>query len=227
MALEQESGDGRPETLVSFASRRIKDALVSGAIEPGARLSPNKLATELGLSHIPVREALASLAAMGYVIHARGRGYFSRILSHEDLVDIYLWRDVLEREAYRLAVPKLTDEDIVEMTDLVEQMSHVLEPEDRTQYLALNREFHFVCFRRVGSRRLIRMLTYLWDSAQPYSTGDPTTSKISNAEHEQLLPLLDSRDADAVVEAMKSHRQIRIDQVARWETERAVGETGE
>jgi DNA-binding GntR family transcriptional regulator len=227
MALDPASIDGRPETLVSFASRRIKDALVSGVIEPGARLSPNKLATELGLSHIPVREALASLAAMGYVIHAGGRGYFSRILSHEDLVDIYQWRNVLEREAYRLSVPQLTDQDIAEMTELVEQMSQVLAPEDRTEYLALNREFHFVCFRRVGSRRLIRMLTYLWDSAQPYSTGDPTTSKISNAEHEELLPLLASRDADAVIEAMKHHRQIRIDQVARWETERSDSETDE
>lgn len=224
MATESAALDDRPETLVAFATRRIKDALASGEIEPGARLSPNKLAQELGLSHIPVREALASLAAMGYVVHARGRGYFSRILSHEDLADIYHWRDVLEREAYRVGVPLLTDDDLDTMTRLVEQMSRVLEPEDRVEYLALNREFHFVCFHRVGSRRLIRMLTYLWDSAQPYSTGDPTTSRVSNAEHEALLPYLASRDADAVMDAMQDHRQIRIDQVARWEKKRESGD---
>lgn len=220
MALDSAASNERPETLVAFASRRIRSSLASGEIKPGDKLSPNKLAGELGLSHIPVREALASLAATGYVVHARGRGYFARKLSYEDLVDIYQWRDVLESEAYRIAVPLLTDDDIARMTDLVEEMSRALEPDSRGSYLELNREFHFICFRRVGSRRLIRMLDYLWDSAQPYSTGDPTTSKASNAEHEELLPLLASRDADAVMNGMHQHRQIRINQVAAWEKTR-------
>jgi DNA-binding GntR family transcriptional regulator len=217
MSIGRSASDDRPETMVAYASRRIRASLASGEISPGERLSPNKVAQELGLSHIPVREALASLAATGYVVHERGRGYFARILSSEDLTDIYMWRDVLEREGYRLAVPMLTDDDIAHLTSLVEQMSAVLEPEDRARYLELNREFHFTCFRRVGSRRLIRMLDYLWDSAQPYSTSDPTTSKISNAEHEELLPLLASRDAEAVMAGMTQHRQIRINQVKDWE----------
>jgi DNA-binding GntR family transcriptional regulator len=217
MVIDPAAGD-RPETLVAYASRRIKASIAKGEIKPGERLSPKTLSQELGLSHIPVREALASLAATGYVVHERGRGYFARILSSEDLADIYQWRDVLEREAYRLAVPKLTDDDIRRMTQLLDQMSRALAPEDRSSYLALNREFHFVCFRRVGSRRLLTMLEYLWDSAEPYSAGDPSTSSLSNAEHVKLLPLLAARNTDAVIAGMQRHRQIRIDQVAAWES---------
>jgi DNA-binding GntR family transcriptional regulator len=208
--------DGRPETLVSFATRHIQANLADGTIAPGERISPASMAKQLGLSHIPVREALASLAANGYVVHDRGRGYFARILSADDLADINHWRDVLEVEGYRLAVPQLTDHDLQHMTELVRQMAGNLEPEDRAAYLKLHREFHFVCFRRAGSRRLVRMLNYLWDSVQPYTAASPIASRTSHDEHEKLLPLLATRDAEVVLAGLAKHRQIRTDQVAGW-----------
>ena len=216
---------GKPETLVAYASRKIKVALAKGEIKPGQRISPNALAEEFGLSHIPVREALASLAATGYVIHHRGRGYFARELSLEDLEDLYQWREVIESEAYRRAVPELTDGDIAHMGGLVERMSYLLAPGDRFAYLELNREFHFTCFRRVGSPRLLAMLDYLWDSAQPYATLELTGSEPSHAEHVELLSLLASRDVDAVVEGMRRHRRIRVEHVAAWEQEQGRART--
>jgi DNA-binding GntR family transcriptional regulator len=210
------ASDGRPETLVSFVTRRIQADLAAGTIAPGDRISPASLAKDLGLSHIPVREALASLAANGYVVHDRGRGYFARILSAEDLADINHWRDVLEIEGYRMAVPLLTDDDLQRMTELVRQMAGNLEPEDRAAYLELHREFHFVCFRRAGSRRLVRMLNYLWDSVQPYTSASPIPSGTSHEQHEKLLPLLATRDPEVVLAGLAKHRQIRSDQVSGW-----------
>ncbi|WP_167138027.1 GntR family transcriptional regulator [Diaminobutyricimonas sp. TR449] len=217
MAVEQADGNDRPEALVDYATRRIKTSLATGEIAAGARLSPTALAKQFELSHIPVREALSSLAAMGYVVHQRGRGFFARELTSEDLADIYWLREVLETEAYRRGIPNLTDEDIAEMAQLVEQMSQKLDPESRDEYLAMNRRFHFIPFRRSGSRRLVRFLNYLWDSAQPYAHLGEVNSAEGHAEHVALVKILDSRDAEAVIQAMVHHRQIRLEQVDGWE----------
>jgi len=210
----------RPESLQAYAERRIKAAVATGAIEPGSRLSPHLLAPQFGLSHIPIREALASLAAAGYVDHQRGRGYMARSLTSKDLVEIYHWRQVLEREACAAAVPCLTDGDIAEMRRLTEQMSTLTASADRFEYVRLSREFHFVVFRRAGAPRLLRFLVYLWDAAAPYSILEMTDSSASHTGHVlSLLPAFEARDTEAVIAAMDSHRSIRVAHVARWEAE--------
>ncbi|GAA3909294.1 GntR family transcriptional regulator [Microbacterium invictum] len=209
----------RPETLVSYAIRRIRTEISDGTIKPGARLSPHQLAPEYGLSHIPIREALASLAATGHVVHKQSQGYFSRELSAEDLTDIYHWREVLEPEAYTLAAPDLTDEDFAVLRGLIDQMAALTAPEQRFEYLELNREFHFVIFRRAGSDRLLRFLTYLWDSVEPYGSRgahDLRSSEISHAEHLEMMPIIESRDPEKIVAVMDEHRQLGTAHVAAW-----------
>jgi DNA-binding GntR family transcriptional regulator len=209
--------EGRPETSVPYAKRRIKEAIADGTITPGARLSPHLLAPVFGVSHIPIREALASLMESGYVEHRQGKGYFARKLTSEDLADVYHWREVIEREAYIMAVPKLVDDDIAEMARLVQQMSRLTGPEDRAEYLELNRQFHFIVFRRAGSRRLLRFLNYLWDSAQPYAVLGNVDSAESHRQHLELIPIFAARDTDAVIAAMNKHREVRVRTVAEWE----------
>lgn len=209
--------DGRPESLQSYAERRIKTVIANGTIPPGARLSPNLLASEFGLSHIPIREALASLAAAGYVDHSPGRGYVTRQLSSADLADTNRWRQVLEREAYLMAVPNLTDDDIAEMRRLVAMMSRRTDSDDRLEYIQLNREFHFIAFKRAGSERLLRLLNNLWDAAAPYASLEMTDSSVSHAQHVAILPALAARDTQAVIAAMETHRGIRAQRVAKWE----------
>lgn len=209
----------RPETLVAYAARRIRAEITEGAIEAGARLSPHQLAPEYGLSHIPIREALASLSASGHVVHRQGQGYFARELSAEDLQDIYHWREVLEPEAYRLAVPNLKDEDVAELRNLIKQMSELTDPEHRFDYLELNREFHFAIFRRAGSERLLRFLKYLWDSVEPYGSRGARvlgSSEKSHAEHVDMMPIIERRDVDAVIAVMDEHRQLGTAHVAAW-----------
>ena len=61
-----------------------------------------------------MREALTSLAASGYLEHKPRVGFFVRVLSSDDLADIYHWREILEREAFTMAIPRLTGDDIEE-----------------------------------------------------------------------------------------------------------------
>ena len=216
-----------PESLQVFAERRIKTLIGEGAIAPGTRLSPQLLAPELGLSHIPVREALASLAASGFVSYQPRRGYITRELSSEDLADLYHWRQVLEREAYVIAVSKLTDDDIAEMKRLAELMSELTGSKDRLEYLRLNREFHFVPFKRAGSERLLRFLNLLWDAAAPYTTLEMPESSKGNADHLAMLKYFEARDIIAAIATADKHRGDRMARVAQWEAAHMPGEPGE
>src|SRR5215831_9828247 len=218
MPLSQEPGQDQPEALLSYIEKRIKQAVVSGELKPGAKLSPSAVAADLGVSHIPVREALTSLAASGYLEHKPRVGFFVRVLSSEDLADIYHWREILEREAFTMAIPQLTGDDIEEMRRLCGQMRKLTAPAQRREYLALNRQFHFIAFRRAGSDRLLRFLTYLWDAAAPYTFTGLVDAAEAQRDHELMMNRFEARDTAGVIDLMARHRGIAVEAVARWES---------
>jgi len=207
----------QPEALLPYIEKRIKQAVVSGELKPGAKLSPSAVAVDLGVSHIPVREALTSLAASGYLEHKPRVGFFVRVLSSEDLADIYHWREILEREALTMAILGLTSDDIEEMRWLCGQMRKLAEPGQRREYLNLNRQFHFIAFRRAGSDRLLRFLTYLWDAAAPYTYTGLVETEEARHDHERMMDLFEAHDLDGIIEMMTRHRGLAVEAVARWE----------
>jgi DNA-binding GntR family transcriptional regulator len=204
--LSREHRQDQPEALLSYIEKRIKQAVVSGELKPGAKLSPSVIAADLGVSHIPVREALTSLAASGYLEHRLRVGFFVRILSPDDLADIYHWREILEREAFIMAIPRLIDDDIEEMRRLCSQMRRLIGPGGWREFLDLNRQFHFIAFRRAGSDQLLRFLSYLWDSAESYSVSGLGNIEKAQQHHEQMMDLFEARDVNGIIETMTQHR---------------------
>lgn len=209
--------DGRPETLVSFIERRIERSIAQGDYQSGSRLSPSVLAKEYEVSHIPVREALSSLAAKGYIEHRQAKGFFTRNLTSEELADIYHWRTVLETEALRLAMPKITDGDLAEMREILAEESAKTDAADRLDYLELNRKFHFVAFKRAESPILLNLLNNLWDISRPYVASDLIASTQSHKDHVRQVEIFETGDVDAMLAAMEDHRKFRVDVIRDWE----------
>lgn len=203
---------------MAHIERRVKEAVVSGVLGPGDKLSASQLAAELGVSHIPVREALMSLASSGYIQHRPRVGFFVRPLSSDEIRDIYHWRAILEREAFVLAVPNLTEADITEMRRLADMMKGMKARDSRRDYLALNRDFHFVAFRRAESAQLIWFLDHLWDLAAPYTFAG-INSEASHDDHEQLIIRFEARDIAGAVDVMVRHRGKSVDAIERWEAQ--------
>lgn len=206
--------DERPEGLQGFVSRRLIRSIVTGELKPGERLSPARLAEELGVSHIPVREALAGLEAVGHVNRIPRVGFFVAEVSSADMEDIYHWRQYLEDEAHRLAVPKLTAEDLDRMRKLTRAMSKAVKDKSSARFLALNREFHFVPFERAGSGHLLRFLNHLWDAAsryQNYTMADVRVPRSTQQEHHiGLMKAFEEQDVEAVNRWMVEHRDVTL-----------------
>lgn len=206
MAEPQRNDTAAPEALIAYVQRSLILGITTGRFTSGERLSPSLIAKELGVSHIPVREALVALEAVGHVEHRPRIGFSIRPLSLDDLSDIYRLRKVLEEEALELSIPQLTDDDIAEMEDLCLQMGKMTHAKMRDKYLLLNRRFHFVPFKRVGSERLLRMLDGLWDAAARYPAASLVSSADSHQEHLQMMDAVRIRDVRAVVGATDRHR---------------------
>lgn len=202
----------RPASLVSFLETSIEAAIARGEYAPKSRLSPSSLATQFEVSHIPVREALSSLAAKGYVDYKQSRGYFTRELTSQELVDIYYWRAVLEDQALSLAFPNIRPGDISEMKEVVRLESERTASEDRIDYLKLNRRFHFIAFERAESPVVLHLLNYLWDIVLPYQTAQLSDSNRGHEDHLKQIEIYESGTVDELLAAMREHRSYRVDQ---------------
>lgn len=201
-----------PEGLQDFVSRRLVQAILAGQLAPGEKVSPTKLAADLRVSHIPVREALASLESLGYVVRVPRVGFFVTDLSPDFIEDVYHWRQVLEDEAVRIAVPALQESDLARMHKLNKSICQAIQSQDTSSVINLNREFHFVVFERTGSEILLRFLSHLWDAATRYQATMTSTTPSSSlwdtipSEHDGLLEAFEARDVNLVNARMAEHR---------------------
>src|SRR5262245_44171525 len=212
-------GSKPPETRGQYALEAVRRALSDGSLVPGEHLSADDLAARLQVSHIPIREALRFLEAQGLLRRDdRGR-VFVPVLSREEVEEIYDLRDVLESEANRAAVPRLTDGDIAEMEAHAETMSEALAADDYARYAAANREFHFVPLRRAGGAWRLRFLELLWDSAARYQSAFMQRGAdlaAVESQHVHLLAAYRARDVEDVDRSMRDHRQMTIRSTSRW-----------
>lgn len=203
----------KPEGLQDFVVRSITRSILKGDLRPGERLSPGRLASDLGVSHIPVREALAALQALGHVEHVPRVGFFVAELSFDDIEDIYHWRRVLEDEAHAITVPLLTRSDLKAMRQVHDQMVTAVRQGNERRFVELNRRFHFIPFAKVGSERLTRFLTHLWDAAARYQAvmaRARVPAHVLQDQHGSLMEAFEAKDADKVNAIMTEHRQVTL-----------------
>ncbi len=187
-------------------------AIMTGKYVPGERLSPARIAEEYGVSHIPVREALAALEAAGHVRRVPRVGAFVAELSSELIEDVYHWRQMIEEEAHRLAMPKLTGDDIERMRQLNDNSYQAAETRSG-RFLDFNRAFHFVAFERVGSPMMLRFLNQLWDAAARYQntmTYVSMSRTILRDQHMGIVEAFEAKDVELVNARMAEHRWVTL-----------------
>ncbi|MGH9529859.1 MAG: GntR family transcriptional regulator [Terriglobales bacterium] len=144
-------------TLKQQVVKLLRGAILSGKIKPGERLNESELARDLGLSRIPVREALQQLQEQGLVIDSPRRGKFVVNLSEEEIQKINSLRLVLESEALRLCRAKISPEGLVNLASLANKMEHSREVSEM-EASALDIEFHRTIWKHSGNEYLARVL---------------------------------------------------------------------
>ncbi len=144
-------------TLKEQVVKLLREAIFSGRIKPGQRLNESELSRDLGLSRIPVREALQKLQEQGLVVDVPRRGKFVINLSEEEIQKINSLRIILEGEALRLCRAKITPEGVRDLTKLVGKMEKFREAPE-VEASNLDMDFHRTIWSHSGNEFLAKTL---------------------------------------------------------------------
>jgi DNA-binding GntR family transcriptional regulator len=146
--------------LADRVSAWLVDAIVTGNLEPGDSISENELATRLGVSRSPVREALRGLARDGVVNVRPQRGTFVAEFSVEETANLYYARQLIEPEMARLAIENATDADLRRIAVIAGSI-HEARGDVRAHYDAIY-ELWTLLIERCPNRTLSDLATTLW-----------------------------------------------------------------
>jgi DNA-binding GntR family transcriptional regulator len=186
----------------------LKKFIVGGELSPGARYSEEQLASLLGVSRTPVREALRKLHQDGFVSIQPGRGVRVTTLSPDDLRKIYPIISVLEALAAELAVAHVTSADLQEMRDYQVQMKTAAAANDAYTFLSVNMRFHRVYIMRSENPELRRMIETLKGRIQRFrliSLSQAGRMRTSYRQHQQIMKAFSRRNVRLVWTLVRQH----------------------
>lgn len=167
------------------------------------------MADQMGVSRVPVREALNVLRADGLLEYFPHKGYRVSTLSEEEVDEINLIRGLLEGEAIRQAVAYVDDEFIDHLRALNEMMAEANDDNDLARFISINHDFHFALFGLAGLPRLNKHIDALWKSADPYRRsvfGSDSARADMLVEHEALIEACEAKDVVRAIRVMDDHR---------------------
>jgi DNA-binding GntR family transcriptional regulator len=202
----------RRVTSVARVVDEIRAMLRARELTPGQQVRQESLATRLGVSRIPVREALKALESEGVMRHEPHVGYTVARLNIDELAQIYLMRRALESEVLR-TLPRLTAAQTKELTSLNEAIAGEVERADVAAIIARNQAFHFAMFGFSGLDLVVSEIERLWRRSEPYRTVhmyDADGRKRIVREHRKMIAALRRGDTEDVVELMNLHRDITV-----------------
>lgn len=189
-------------SLVQLAYGAVLAQILEGTLRGNELISEGKLATELGLSRTPVREAIGRLEGEGLIVR-NGRALAVQRLTLSDYLEIHHMRKLLETESISLAVGRIALADLKCLRAMVEEMGEDVSALD---HWVLDDRIHNTIALASGSRLLaqtiadLRRRTRLFDRSRLPDRFEP-----GRQEHLKILDTLIAKDRAAAIEAMRTH----------------------
>jgi GntR family transcriptional regulator, vanillate catabolism transcriptional regulator len=203
-----------------IAYQRIKAMIVAGEIPLGAKLRETRLVPLLNMSRTPIREALLQLHAEG-MLEGNDEGLFVKKYTHEQILEVYHCRAILESEAIKLIAKKglpleverviysVLDacENILQRLDKLES-PHDLQLPIKNEFLVQNNIFHDTLYNACPNSQLLTLLgrtEKLPEAIRNYTSFTPKQLLASHLGHKQIVRAIKMRDAERASALMKEH----------------------
>jgi DNA-binding GntR family transcriptional regulator len=216
--------------MVDVAFRYVRDAIMSGELEPGSRVGQDAIAKQLGISRMPLREALRRLEELGFVTIRPHRGAF---VTEPDITEIrstYAVRTLLESASAAQAAANMDEERIERLREILRDARAALEAGDGASLAEHNALFHLTAHEAAGNEVLTRLISDLTMHCQRYRLLHATLSdRAAEAlhEHERILEAWAAHDPEAAshwIEVnLRNSAEALVATVQESEREKAVG----
>lgn len=194
--------------LVDDAVQTLRNAILNGRLEAGARLRQEDLADQLGISRTPIREALGRLQHEGLIELLPRGGVRVAVLNLDEAVELYDLREVLDGLAARLAAGRATTAMIAKLDKALAGMARCIEHEDSGQWFRHHVVFHEEIVRAAGNRPLLRQLPVVRLSIQRFH---PLLLTIGNRlaqahhEHREIFEAIATHDGETAERLARAH----------------------
>jgi DNA-binding GntR family transcriptional regulator len=193
----------------------IQDQIVSGVLPGGSRLRPEEISRALGISRMPVREAIRQLAAESYVTLRPNRGPIVTSRTPEQVVELFEIRSALEGLAMRLAAPQVTPGMIENMKVELARLRQL--ESDRIAWVDHHDAFHDMLCELSKRPHLCAEIRRLRLSIKPYLrhyVKGHADAEIKDYEHEYILEALESGNPQRAEQVMREHVMANAEAIA-------------
>jgi len=197
-----------PKTLVDQAYDVILDAICTGTLKPGERLTQNDVAQRLNVSRQPIHNVLLTLKAQGFLREAGRRGLAVAPLDPKLFEAIYQFRSAVEPLAVRLAIPRLRPESIACARNLIAQGHAATTSNDSRALVRADMEFHSVIYELSGNSLILQTMQLNWQHLRR-TMGEvlrlPKLSRRVWQEHDAILEAMIAGNADKAAGLIHDH----------------------
>jgi DNA-binding GntR family transcriptional regulator len=190
--------------LTELSYRSIKERLLDGTLREGTRLTEEQLATQLGISKSPVREALNRLEAEGLISIESRRGAYVREFSRKEMSDLYEFREVLE--LHSVAAAEITPALLSRMEESIERTRKFLASGDKLKHIEEDLRFHEMIASASGNAEFCRVFQNIQQKSLlcRYKTYHLSGST-APVGHGKIYEALKVQDRQGAILAMREH----------------------
>lgn len=186
----------------------LREAIISGKLEPGERLMEIQMAEEMGVSRTPVREAIRKLELEGFVVMIPRKGAYVAGISLKDITDVFEVRAALEALAAGLAAERITDAEIERLERSLVAYSEQTNQQNIDGIVETDTDFHDLLYKASRNERLLMIITHLREVIQRVRTvslSQPGRSKDAVEEHREIVDAIADRNVELAQTLAREH----------------------
>ena len=186
----------------------VRDMIVEGELEPGARVPEQQLCARFGVSRTPLREALKVLASEGLLTLLPHRGARVAAISAEEIEELFPIMGAIEALAGELAATRISDREIERIRGLHARMTEHYARGERTAYARLNEEIRDAIFAAAGNASLAQIYRQLMVRIRRVrfvARMSPARWQEAIRDHEAIVAALEARDGARLAAVLRAH----------------------
>jgi DNA-binding GntR family transcriptional regulator len=210
------------EPVASQVTEVIRQWILTGRLAAGHHIRQEAIASELGVSRVPVREALLTLEAEGLIVRKKYKGAYVAGISLAEVKETYQLRDLLESFLFEKALPHITADVLKRAEEIIRQSDEARPGED---WMRLNIEFHLTLYEPAQLPVTMQTLKSMLRRTDRYfrlqQAISPTLQQESRTQHQSIVDIIRSGDGGAALHAMRQHIHVNADEIARYLEDRA------
>ena len=188
--------------------KTLREAILRGDLKPGERLMELQLASKLGVSRTPIREAIRMLEQEGLAVTVPRKGAEVARMTLKDMEDVLEIREALDELAAQIACERISSEQMNRLMDTKKEFERILASGEVKEIADVDVKFHDIIYEATDNAKLVYLLNNLREQLFRYRVEylkNPENYPALIQEHEAIVSALEARDKAKVTEAMHEH----------------------